>query len=34
VDEKLKPVLKYVRKRTLALDRMTDDDAKACYRIG
>jgi alkylhydroperoxidase family enzyme len=33
VDEKLKPVLKYVRKRTLTPDRMTDDDAKACYRI-
>jgi len=34
VDEKLKPVLKYVRKLTLTPDRMTDDDAKACYRAG
>ncbi len=34
VDEKLKPVLRYVRKLTLTPDRMTDDDAKACYRAG
>lgn len=34
VDERLKPVLRYVRKLTLSPDRMTDDDAKACYRAG
>jgi hypothetical protein len=34
VDGKLKQVLKYVRKLTLTPDRMTDDDAKACYRTG
>jgi len=34
VDEKLKPVLKYVRKLTLTPGKMTDDDAKSCYRAG
>ena len=34
VDDKLKPILKYVRKLTLTPSRMTDDDAKACYRAG
>ncbi len=34
VDDKLKPILKYVRKLTLTPDRMTDEDAKACYRAG
>ena len=34
VSDKLKPILKYVRKLTLTPDRMTDDDAKACYRVG
>ncbi len=34
VDDKLKPILKYVRKLTLTPGRMTDDDAKACYRAG
>ena len=34
VDEKLKPVLKYVRKLTLTPTRMTEEDAKACYRAG
>jgi len=34
VDDRLKPVLKYVRKLTLTPDRMSDEDAKACYRAG
>lgn len=34
VDEKLKPLLRYARKLTLTPDRMTDEDAKACYRAG
>ena len=34
VDEKLKPLLHYVKKLTLTPDRMTDEDAKACYRAG
>ncbi len=34
VDDRLNPVLKYVRKLTLTPDRMVDDDAKACYRAG
>lgn len=34
VDERLKPVLEYVRKLTLTPSRMTDDDAIACYRAG
>ncbi len=34
VDDKLKPLLKYVRKLTLTPSRMTDDDAKSCYRAG
>jgi uncharacterized peroxidase-related enzyme len=34
VDDRLKPILKYVRKLTLTPDRMTDEDAKACYRAG
>ncbi len=34
VDDRLKPVLKYVRKLTLTPDRMTDGDAKACYQAG
>lgn len=34
VDEKFKPVLKYVRKLTLTPSQMTDDDAIACYRAG
>jgi len=34
VDEKLKPILKYIRKLTLTPSKMTDEDAKACYRAG
>ena len=34
VDEKLKPVLKYVRKLILSPDRMTDEDVKDCYASG
>ena len=34
VDDRLKPVLKYVRKLTLTPNRMADEDAKACYRAG
>ena len=34
IDEKLKPVLKYVPKLTLTPDRMTYEDAKACHRAG
>jgi len=34
VDEKLKPILKYVRKLTLTPNKMNDEDAKACYRAG
>ena len=34
VDDRLKPVLAYARKLTLTPNRMTDDDAKACYRAG
>lgn len=34
VDDKLKPVLRYVRKLTLTPDRLTEEDAKACYRVG
>jgi len=34
VDDKLKPALRYVRKLTLTPDRMTEEDAKACYRAG
>jgi len=34
VDEKLKPILKYIRKLTLSPSQMTDEDAKACYRAG
>ena len=34
VDDRLKPVLKYVRKLTQTPDRMTDEDARACYRAG
>jgi len=34
VDEKLKPLLKYVRKLTLTPSKMTDEDAKECFRAG
>ena len=34
VDDRLKPVLEYARKLTLTPNRMTDEDAKACYRAG
>lgn len=34
VDDRLKPVLHYARKLTLTPNRMTDEDAKACYRAG
>lgn len=34
VDDRLKPVLQYVRKLTLTPGRTTDEDAKACYRAG
>lgn len=34
VDEKLKPILKYAKKLTLTPSRLTDEDAKACYRAG
>jgi len=34
IDDRMKPILKYARKLTLTPDRMTDDDAKACYRAG
>jgi uncharacterized peroxidase-related enzyme len=34
VDARLKPILHYARKLTLTPSRMTDDDAKACYRAG
>ena len=34
VDDRLKPLLHYARKLTRTPDRMTDDDAKACYRAG
>lgn len=34
VDDRFKPVLHYVRKLTLTPDRMSDEDAKACYRAG
>ena len=32
VDDKLKPLLKYVRKLTLTPSQMTEEDAKMCYR--
>lgn len=34
VDDKLNPLLKYVRKLTLDPSKMTEDDAKDCYRAG
>lgn len=34
IDDKLKPLLKYVRKLTLTPSQMTDDDAISCYRAG
>lgn len=34
VDDRLKPVLRYVRKLTLTPGRTADEDAKACYRAG
>lgn len=34
VDERLKPLLHYARKLTLTPNRMTDEDAKSCYRVG
>lgn len=34
VSDKLKPLLKYVRKLTLTPSQMTDEDAIACYRAG
>lgn len=34
VDDRLKPILNYVRKLTLTPSKMIDEDAKACYRAG
>ena len=34
VDDRMKPILKYARKLTETPTKMTDEDAKACYRAG
>lgn len=34
VDDRLKPLLHYAHKLTLTPNRMTDEDAKTCYRAG
>ena len=34
VDDKLKPLLKYVRKLTLEPSKVTENDARECYQVG